>query len=293
MYSTLKPIGILVAAGLFVGLSGTATAGLLTWIKLDEPGNELPHATNEAGTDATYENFLETDLEQSPSPGKDSAYSVHFRDHSTSPYQRINCGQDAFGASALTITMWVNLDAGMFDKDHGLASMGTWTAPGNLIFWRDDEDADGGSNNTIAALINGNRINGADGILNATGWHHVAVTWAANTTDGFKLYFDGVRTEGDRPRVSVGNETIGQQEGAKDLVLGNQQDGGGANDKDFVGFMDEVGIWTDALPASAIAGLHAGTYTPATAPIPEPSTLVLSLLALLGLGFCAWRRKRT
>jgi len=262
---------------------GHASAELIYYLKLDD--SALPTAANEVAgqADGAYEAFGASDLQQAPSPGKDSIGSVRFGDLSVAPYQRILLGQEVVGAKALTIALWVNLDAGQLatSKDHALASLGKWGFPANLLFWRDGADADGGANGTLAALVNGSRVNGADEALNTAGWHHVAMTWAANTTDGFRLYVDGVRTKGDRPAVDVGDEVIGANEGPRDLVLGNKEDAGGEASKDLVGLLDEVGVWTDALPADWIAMLADGTHTPAT--VPEPNTLVLLAVGMLAV----------
>jgi hypothetical protein len=54
---------------------------------------------------------------------------------------------------------------------------------------------------------------------------------------------------------------------------------GGA--RNFAGLIDDVAIWNEALTGEQIAALHSGAATPLT--IPEPSTLVLAMLACLCL----------
>ncbi len=277
------------AAALLLTAAATARADLIAYLKLD--GNSTATATNEAGADATLEQFAAADLQQPPSPGAGSAYSVRFDDFGSGPFRRINLGGMAEGAAALTIAMWVNLDADQLggDKDHTFASMDTYAAGANLIFWRDGADSsNSGGDRSIAALINDRRVVGAGGALNGTGWQHVAMTWEAGATDGFRLYVNGQRTAA-RTEDIPSDDRIGDAHPGRDLVLGNEQQSGGSGSKDLVGYMDEVGIWTDALPGDSIAGLHDGTYTPGTAPIPEPAAL--SLLAAGGLALLLRRRR--
>ena len=58
------------------------------------------------------------------------------------------------------------------------------------------------------------------------------------------------------------------------------------------GRLDDVAVWTDALPANTIAGLANGTISPPGALIPEPSTLVLAILSLLGFAILRRRRRK-
>jgi hypothetical protein len=277
--------GLLLIVATLLLPAAAANAALLAHLRLDDATTAA--AVNEAGPDGAYENFVVGDLLQPASPGKDSVNSVHLDDPSGGR-QRINLGPNpAHGAKALTIAMWVNLDAGTFGSDHTFASAGDFRAPANLIFWRDDSDgSNNGADNSVALLVNGNRTVSAAGILNATGWHHVAMIWEANSSDGLRIYFDGVRSQtgGD---IAVGDETIGQTEGLQDLVLGQKTASGGDNGKQFIGFMDEVGVWSDALPDSSILALANGSHTPGTVPIPEPATL-----ALLVLGATVAMRRR-
>jgi hypothetical protein len=45
----------------------------------------------------------------------------------------------------------------------------------------------------MAALLSGQRADGATGAWNDTNWRHVAFTWLANDATGIKLYFNGVQ----------------------------------------------------------------------------------------------------
>ncbi len=80
---------------------------------------------------------------------------------------------------------------------------------------------------------------------------------------------------------------------ASDLASQPFYMGGDKYAERWQGSLDDVALWTDALSADAIAGLADGTYTPLTVPVPEPSTMLLSLLGLSSAAFVAWRRRKT
>ena len=104
----------------------------------------------------------------------------------------VNCGDLSFidGATALSIVVLVrftdlSVDSTILAKDY-------FTGYAQLLFWRDDRGTLESRNNTIA-IIFGNgvsrcRIEGADGSMNDTDWHHIVVTFDSGTAH---LYIDG------------------------------------------------------------------------------------------------------
>ena len=105
-------------------------------------------------------------------------------------------------------------------------------------------------------------------------WHHIAYTMDNGT---LVAYLDGVQTgtEGYNHGSGFGNNgpmTIGGDDNAYGNIM-----------------MDDLGIWDEVLDADAIAALANG---PIINPIPEPSTLVLLVLGLLGCGRGRFSRRR-
>jgi len=126
------------------------------------------------------------------------------------------------------------------------------------------------NNNQNIARFGGNTFDGA--------WHHVA--YVLDRGRWWK-YVDGVQTSGtydagdglftNYPLYIFGRNGYGQ----------------------YVGQLDEIGIWNEVLPASSIQGLYDGAFTPLTAPVPEPSTIAM-LVGLGALGLLGyWRRRRS
>ncbi|MFT5526231.1 MAG: VCBS repeat-containing protein, partial [Pirellulaceae bacterium] len=97
----------------------------------------------------------------------------------------------------LSVATWIKVDS--LNKDNTIMGKGAFAGGEPILFWRDDDNAGGPENNTIAVLISDanteTRAVAPDGSLNDTGWHHVAFTFTASDGDGdgqgLKLYIDG------------------------------------------------------------------------------------------------------
>jgi len=259
-------------------LTVSARGALISHLTLDD--TTLPSASANVGADGTYENFTVGDLAKAPAPALGSGSSVEFR-RMGPPHQGINLGDTVVGGQdAVSMSAWVRFDN--LGADHTIASKGSFGGNQPLLFWRDDDNGNGPENNTIAIMVTDTaerRAVGADGVLNNTGWHHVAFTYETNTVGGLRVYVDGFQT-GSSVDTGPGGFPIS----ANDLVLGIQSVSP-SNDKAFDGNMDDVSIWDHALSASditylarggSVADLGSGIITDTTVLTPDADAYVRS-----------------
>lgn len=182
------------------------------------------------------------------------------------------------GATNWTIAMWIRADAIPYDE-------GFWEAVdnGNGDTWGLRYDAAGANSGRNQVIKTGVQLAPSGGVqiesaanVQTTQWQHIALTFDGSLgSDNIKLYIDGVQDAftgtGGTSLTSMLFFRLGQ--GAK----GN-----------WDGKIDEVGVWTETLSADNVAWLNQNSL----AAIPEPSTLALSALGLLGLIGWGWRRRR-
>lgn len=99
-------------------------------------------------------------------------------------------------------------------------------------------------------------------VVNDGNWHHLAVVWNKNTGRA-KYYHDGTLRDN---KAIGGNDLVQTQTG---MHIGNHRDGNGTRNWD--GFIDDMAIFDEELPALSIAGLASGKYTVAT--VFDPSVM--------------------
>jgi len=135
-------------------------------------------------------------------------------------------------------------------------------------------------NDTIRFLVRDAAINHVDlqtvALYDDNAWHHLAVT-----QDGVaaKLYIDGSEITGAAlTTTSNGGEWFSTVASPVGLFIGRDNFSGVGT---LNGLMDDVRIYDNALSASEVAAL-----------VPEPSTLALAAIGLLGLLACGRRRRR-
>ena len=121
------------------------------------------------------------------------------------------------------------------------------------------------------------------------GWHHVAEVLevsASGNLKRFTRYLDGQLT-------SVGsNDTDGWD--MQKMILGHQSDDilGSPSSQDLDGFLDDFAMWTRGLNTQEVSEIYnAGLQGIGIADIPEPSSMLLALLGLVGLAGYRWRRR--
>lgn len=173
------------------------------------------------------------------------------------------------GASAITLSVWVNLDA-KTNWDGFLTSKGD--------FFGLQLDGDGGQDAHFRAM--GVPFY-SDIELNEGEWYHLVGVWDSGVTQ--QLYVNGVAVAAATGTGPVASGTIDVDEWiiGRDRELPN--DGGRYAD----GLIDDAAIWTRALSAYEIAELHAGGLAGLNAQqvvVPTPAAGVggLVLIGMLG-----------
>lgn len=96
-----------------------------------------------------------------------------------------------------------------------------------------------------------------------SGWHHVAVVYTFGEGDSLRAYIDGEKADGI---WDMGGKTdLPPVNDADDLVIGTGYNRSAGSS--FNGWMDEVAVFREAMPAERYAGIYA--YDPPPPPVTE------------------------
>jgi hypothetical protein len=169
------------------------------------------------------------------------------------------------GNADRTVVAWVDTTAAA-GAWHSAAYYGS-SNTGNAIFL----GAPQANSNAMGASQYGGDLNGTTAINNG-GWHMLAFT-VTGTTAGqasYTLYVDG---HADGTNSMQTNTTLGQ------FLLGNDVGGGPLS-----GELAQVSIFNSALSASQVGALYQAAV------VPEPGSMALMALGLVGLLFVGYRR---
>jgi sialidase-1 len=111
--------------------------------------------------------------------------------------------------------------------------------------------------------------------LNSSAWYNLVLTRSNSATT---LFLNG---------TVVGTGTSTASLASYPVYLG-----GGVNSTSLVGAIDDVAIWNGALTADQVAAIANGTLSPSSFVVPEPGTLVLAVVGVIGLLAYAWRKQK-
>lgn len=244
-----------------------------------------PTAVEEVGTggganDGTYTNVAGGDFAQPGLITSDPDTAVRF-DGSTS---YVNAGNDASLQGAwpgITVMAWINADS---LPGSGLADIvSQWVNSAAQDRFILSIDSSGRMLVSAADGISG--INGAFGTATlAPGQRHfLAFTFQNGTPGTYNLYFDGLPDAISNTPTSLNNLNAST---TADLHIGAQVTG---STRYFDGIIDEVAVFDSVLNATDIQAFYElGLNGPA---VPEPSSLILLGLSIVGLA-CRTRRRR-
>jgi hypothetical protein len=183
-----------------------------------------------------------------------------------------------------TLEAWINWDSaktsnsGIFGNDKGGFN-------NDVLFGIGPDDGAPASTIGVSVQANGLRDLAANPNPTSAGvWHHVVAT-GDNGSGVLKVYLNGQQVG---TKTSTGDITMDRQDRNGSLAVGSVDTAGF---RAFDGFIDEFALYGTALDATTItAHYNAGLAVVIPEVIPEPSTLTLSALGLLGL--LAYRRRR-
>jgi len=165
-----------------------------------------------------------------------------------------------------SLELWIKTTAGSRTGSHAYQ--------GDGLIW---SDVGGTADDFVLAILNnrasffdgdangggGRSINGTP-VLNDGQWHHlVATRQSGNSTNGLQLYVDG------RLEIAGGAGTAILDDNSKIAIGGNTGDA-----RYYTGWIDEVAIYNHVLSPGQVADHY-------RAAVPEPSSLLLALLALV------------
>jgi len=180
-----------------------------------------------------------------------------------------------------TVEAWINWDSAKTSQSHIFGNdQGGWND--DVLFGIGTETGGMGVPGSNVGLIQQGAPDGPRDVvaqpLSHSVWHHVVATGSTTNTE-LKLYVDGVLVDTDSS-LNDGITMNGHQ-----FAVGAARFVNDAGTRPFDGLIDEVAIYGTVLNATTVeAHYDAGLF------VPEPSTLTLSALGLLGL--LAYRRRR-
>ena len=148
-------------------------------------------------------------------------------------------------SGSFSVSLWMKDDSSTEAFAHCIGR-GTWQS-GAWHIQRDPNDRSGSSGNSVRLLMFSSGINevyATTQVFGTGNWHHIVITYDSSDR-GMEIYIDGssegTATKGDTFATS-----------AYETRIGEQPDG----NRDFKGYIDEVGIWTRVLTSAEVTSLY-------------------------------------
>mgnify|MGYP002622846463 CR=1 FL=1 len=231
---------ILIATGLMTSspLVRTSWAGLLGYWTFDGTPNDL----SGNGRDGTLLNGASFTVDGGGHTGLTGDFALDVGGGGDSQHMLISGFKGPTGRSGRTISAWINSN----DTDDTFFSYGANVAGQKFVFRTQSTN---GTNDTLRVEINGGFQVGSIPVV-GTGWRHVAMTWAQDTTpdvNDVKLYLDGVEQTYSATQAQALNTAFSQ-----DVQIGRESF---SASRDFSGLIDNVAVFNRALTSTEIASL--------------------------------------
>jgi hypothetical protein len=186
------------------------------------------------------------------------------------------------GATAVTLSAWVKADQAGADRDIFFTS--TPQGSDNRLGLRYDRQGwgGGGSNLLKASISTTEGIQAIETVsfVQTTEWQHIALVWSAGTD--LAIYINGVKVD---LSYSSGPAVGGSITDVSEFFVGR-----GAKDKHWLGAIDAVQVYDQALDAAAVAELADPTITLYAETFPMRGGTTFRRPMSDDFGWQSWRR---
>lgn len=229
-----------------LGLINLSSAELVSYWPLNETAGDI--AADTVGTnDATWQNAGINLVWETGRIGG-AANLTDAGGAAANNYFQLNM-PELIGAEAITISLWINNRAQSSSGYNGIFMTRDFNGATNNSWGLAIEN---NGSERLDSRVNGPGIDSDNGLLAPDGeWKHLVLVWdGVNSTH--TQYVNGVATA---TGASVGGPIVGPDSGP--WYIGYDSCCGGS--RDFDGLVDDIAVWNEALPLTAIVTLFEGT----------------------------------